>query len=298
MSPMQGTAQATAGVTLVKLGGSLLTDKRRPETDRPQVIARLAREIASAIPSLDGELVIGHGSGSFGHVAAARHRVQDGLHGSEQRIGLSLTQRRAAELHRRVVEALAEALAPVGTAPFSIAPSSALVTAGGFPASLALEPLVRALDAGLVPTVYGDVVMDLEQGCAICSTETVFEALVEDLPMYGREVSRILWAGETSGVWDAQGETIPRLTPDTLGEALAAAEGAAGTDVTGGMRHRVETVLDLARLGVRSWIGDGREPGRLERALAGDETVPGTWVVPDDLGAPTEAGSEASDRIP
>ena len=41
------TAVGPKGITLVKLGGSLLTDKRRPETDRPKVIARLAREIAT-----------------------------------------------------------------------------------------------------------------------------------------------------------------------------------------------------------------------------------------------------------
>ena len=289
------TSPPTSPVTLAKLGGSLLTDKRRPETDRPEVIARLAREIAAALesrPELTGRLVLGHGSGSFGHVAAARYEVHRGMREPEQRIGVSLTQRQAAELHRRVLRALSEALGAAGTAPFSIAPSSALVSAAGEPAAFASEPLARALEAGLVPVVYGDVVMDREQGWAICSTEGVFGALVDGLEEHGRTVDRVLWLGETAGVWDGEGEVIRRITPATAREALEAVGGSAGTDVTGGMAHRVETALELARRGVASWIGDGREPGLLKKALvtgtplsaSREESrapeLPGTRVVP------------------
>ena len=35
-------------ILLLKLGGSLITEKARPETPRLEVIARLAREIAAA----------------------------------------------------------------------------------------------------------------------------------------------------------------------------------------------------------------------------------------------------------
>ena len=53
-------------VVLVKLGGSLITRKDRPDTARREVIARLAAEIAEAWPRVAGSLVLGHGSGSFG----------------------------------------------------------------------------------------------------------------------------------------------------------------------------------------------------------------------------------------
>ena len=55
--------------------------------------------------------------------------------------------------------------------------------------------------------------------------------------------------------------------------------GAAGIDVTGGMRHRLEAAVSLARLGVASRIADGRVPGLLKAALAGDE-IHGTVIVP------------------
>ncbi len=250
---------------LLKLGGSLITEKTDARgLTRPVVIARLAAEIARAAPRMPERIVLGHGSGSFGHVAAREHGIAGGLRSPAQLPGISLTQERAAALHREVLSALAAA----GLAPFSIAPSSCAVFAGGKPAGMADEPLRLALQAGLLPVVYGDVVMDRKQGVAICSTERILEMLAARLP-----VRRVLWLGETDGVYGGDGRTIPALS-NLEGLEFASP---AGTDVTGGMRHRVETALALARLGVRSVIFNGLTPGLLERALLG-ETVPGTEI--------------------
>lgn len=253
----------TRDVTLVKLGGSLLTEKARPETARPAVIARLAAEIAAAVPRLNDPVIVAHGSGSFGHVAARQHGIAGGLRSPDQLPGVSLTQDRAAALHRQVVAALLAA----GALPYSIAPSSCVVAAGGRPQSLAGEPLRMALDAGLLPVLYGDVVLDREQGVAICSTERLFELLVRSLPALGYRVRRALWLGETDGLYDAAGRTVPRLSAGQLGEAARAIGQPAGTDVTGGMLHRVETALALAAEGVPSILLNGLTPGALERAL-------------------------------
>jgi isopentenyl phosphate kinase len=315
-------------VVLLKLGGSLITDKKRPDTARPEVIRRLAAEITQARigPAGEGQsvqLILGHGSGSFGHTAAARLGVPEGAvpegashfsatpdaspEGTEdpachpertRRVwegeikeaplpllgrdagpaGVSRVQERAAALHRQVVDAL---LAE-GASPFSVAPSSALVAAGGRPVRFAAEPLLLALAAGLLPVVYGDIVMDREQGCAIASTESVFLALAEELGRRGVPVAWALWAGATDGVLGAGGERLDEVRagrPGAAREALAAAGGAAGTDVTGGMRHRLETALELARRGIPSLVFDGTVPGRLAAALRG-EAVPGTRIEP------------------
>ncbi len=217
---------------LVKLGGSLLTDKARAETPRLPVIRRLGQEIAraaaafTALPLRAGgaHLIVGHGSGSFGHVAAARYRLAGGITSADQRPGISLTQERAAALHWQVVSELLAA----GALPFSIAPSSALVTAAGEPATFGDEPLLLALERGLLPVLYGDVVLDREQGVAICSTERLFTLLAHRLPERGIAVRRALWLGETAGVWDAEGKTIPRLTRADfarMGGAIGAASG-------------------------------------------------------------------------
>jgi isopentenyl phosphate kinase len=260
-------------IVLLKLGGSLITDKSRPETPRREALARLAGEIARAAAEQPFRLLVGHGSGSFGHVAAQRFDLASGIRSPDQLPGIALTQQRAAALHRLVVEALTEA----GALPFSIAPSSCLVAAGGQPLAFADEPLLLALARGLLPVLYGDVVMDREWGASICSTERLFELIVRRLLDRGWTVRRILWLGETDGLYDAAGNRVPRISAADFAAAVQAIGAPAGPDVTGGMRHRVETALALARLGVPSLLANGLTVGLLERALRGEE-VEGTLV--------------------
>ncbi len=273
-------------IVLVKLGGSLITDKRRPGSLRPMTLARLAREIRDVAAADPGGLVVGHGSGSFGHVPAREYGLHEGLREPGQRPGVAATQAEAAALHLHVLDALRRC----GAEPFSFAPSAAAVAASGRAVEIGTEPLELALELGLVPVVFGDVVMDRERGVAILSTEAVFEALVEAFGEHettGAEgsrrvaVRRAFWLGETAGIYDAAGATVPRVTEHNAAAVLESAAGSAGTDVTGGMRHRLETALRLAGRGVSSWILDGREPGILARALEGGE-VPGTVVAAFD----------------
>lgn len=261
----------TPPLVLIKLGGSLLTDKTKPGAAQKAVIRRLGEELAALARRRDLRLIVGHGSGSFGHAEAARARIRDGLTSPRQLPGASATQARAAELHEMVITALLAA----GAAPFSLAPSSFLLTREGKPASLHLEPLTAALAAGFLPVTYGDVVLDRARGVWIASTEMVLLALASRLLKKGFTLRGALWLGTTPGVLDAAGATIPHLgARGPLGAHVGAA---AGIDVTGGMRHRVASVQALARLGVPSWIVDGREPGVMAKVLRGRGVV-GTRV--------------------
>lgn len=231
----------------------------------------MAGEIAGQGPF---RLIVGHGSGSFGHVAARRFGIADGIRSADQLAGIPLTQQRAAALHRLIVEALSDA----GALPYSIAPSSCLVSAGGRPASFAAEPLLLAFERGLLPVLYGDVVLDRERGISIASTEQVLETVARALLDRGWTIRRALWVGETDGLYDGQGRTIPRVSAADFEKAARAIGAPTGTDVTGGMRLRLETALALARMGVPSLLLNGLTPGALEKALRG-EAVQGTEVV-------------------
>lgn len=268
-------------VVLLKLGGSLLTDKEREATARRPVIERLAGEIARARAARpDLRLVLGHGSGSFGHAAAKRHGLTGGPARmparGDLRAGIVTTRAQAVRLHRLVLEALASA----GAHPFSISPSSCLVTDDGSVAHFDAAALEAALATGLLPVVYGDVVMDRSRRAAIASTETVLAAVAAGLRERGWVVERALWAGTTAGVWDEDGEPIPVVRPGDSERARSAAGAARGADVTGGMEHRLGSALELARHGVPSLIFDGTVSSAVERALLGGE-VPGTRVDPD-----------------
>lgn len=260
---------------LIKLGGSLITDKTRPSSPRTEVMQRLAGQMARLDRSAGPSLIVGHGSGSFGHPTAKAHGIHRGVDDPEQHLGVGLTQRSAASLHALVLQSLLDAEVPA----FSLAPSSFSVAAGGKTDVLWPEPLLLALELGLVPVVYGDVVLDRDWGASICSTEALFMALVPALASRGRFVRSVVWLGETEGVLDADGNVIPEIDCDDLSTLAAQIEGASGVDVTGGMRLRLQSAEALARLGVSSWIGSGLEDEALLRGVSG-EVVGGTRILP------------------
>lgn len=259
-------------IVAVKLGGSLLTDKTKRDHARDEVIERLAGEVAEALPALArrGEcLLIGHGSGSFGHVAAHDHGLAAGRSGGEP-LAASVVQDAAARLHRVVVGALVAAGVPAWSCP----PSAQVVARGAEPAHAGLRSLFTALDAGLVPVVHGDVLLDLDGGATIASTEAVFDALVPRLRRRGHAVDRLVWLGATAGILDAAGETVPWVDSDNARRVRRLVGGAAGTDVTGGMLLRLDTARRLARRGIASLVADGRVPSLLADALAGGDAAP------------------------
>ncbi len=261
---------------LVKLGGSLITVKSRPRTVRRGRLRALAGQIAEFVGRRSHPpLVLGHGSGSFGHVAAAAAGVHRGLRDGRGLAGVTATQRAAAELHAIVLAELARAGVPV----FSIAPSSCCVGAGAAGLRMAATPLLRALELGLVPVLYGDVVVHRQRGVAIASTEMVLLAAARALSRAGHLPARALWFGDAPGLLDEQGRVVPVVRAGAAGAARRLAGGSAAVDVTGGMRHRLETALLLARLGVPSLICSGVPPESVGHCLRGQADA-GTRVQP------------------
>ncbi|MBX3047849.1 MAG: hypothetical protein KIT46_07530 [Anaerolineales bacterium] len=253
-------------ITFLKLGGSLLTHKDQPATSRPEVIQRAAGEIAAARrANPDLRLLLGHGSGSFGHVPAKQHNTRAGVRNPADWLGFVEVWRQAGALNRLVMDALAKAGLPAIAFP----PSAAGQAQAGHLAAWQSGPLQAALDAGLLPVVYGDVVFDAEWGGTIASTEDVFVYLAPLL-----QPSRILLAGDEDGVYAGYGGVDARLLPElsAADRASMGAGAAAGADVTGGMAGKVGAMFPLldALPDCEIRIFSGLRPGNLAQVLAGE----------------------------
>ena len=64
---------------IIKLGGSVITDKSREYTPREDNIKRFAEEIRESEKVFKGKFIIGHGAGSFAHTPAAKFQTKKGL---------------------------------------------------------------------------------------------------------------------------------------------------------------------------------------------------------------------------
>lgn len=256
----------------LKLGGSLITDKAVREQAEREVIHRLAQEIHEALLAKpETRLLIGHGSGSFGHPAAAQFGTVGGAASSEDWRGFAEVWSAANRLHRIVLDSLAD----TGVSVLSFPPSAYAIAERGEIVEMAIEPIRRALQAGLLPLVQGDVAFDRARGATILSTEKVLTHLAAEL-----RPERILLAGSEEGVYrdyPTRTQLLPELTQAMLPEIRL--ESAEATDVTGGMEHKVQEAFKLAHADPRAEVRifSGAAPGSVQAALLGYEL--GTRIV-------------------
>src|SRR5690606_22583244 len=151
-------------LTFVKLGGSLITDKRVESSFRAPVVERIAAELKAALDQRsDLQLVVGHGSGSFGHFAAARYKTIDGVRSPEEWRAFAHVATVAAELNHLVAKTFDAAGIPV----WRMQPSASASSHDGILTDMALSPIQQALAHQLVPLVYGDVALDTVRGGTI-----------------------------------------------------------------------------------------------------------------------------------
>ena len=258
---------------LLKLGGSLITDKTRPYTPRVDTLDNLALQIASAMQDNgDLRLILGHGSGSFGHYAASQFGTRNGVSGAEAWRGFTEVWYQASALNRLVIKAIRNA----GLPGITLSPVPAVMARDGKITAWDLAPLKAALANGLLPVLHGDVVFDESRGGTILSTEDLFAHLARQL-----HPERILLAGLEAGVWEdfpARNHIIEEMTPQIYAQRAPDLGHRTGIDVTGGMQAKVTEMLVLVEKvpGLEVLIFSGEEPGNARRALLGEN--PGTLI--------------------
>jgi isopentenyl phosphate kinase len=229
-------------MVFVKLGGAAITDKTKARTALPDRIKDLAGQIARVWqenPHM--RLVIGHGSGSFGHFSARKNNTKHGVSTPVDWLGFAEVWDDARQLNELVIHALLSAGLPVVAFP----PSAWIITENRQPVSFLTEPIHKAIENHLIPVVNGDVIIDRAIGGTILSTEEVFSLLAAEL-----HPGQIILASREPGVW----KDYPRNTQ--LAETLSladfespsiSAKGAAGMDVTGGMAKKIALMMDILR---------------------------------------------------
>ncbi len=248
---------------LVKLGGSIITDTSMPNTAKPKEIKRLVNEIKQSGKT---NIVIGHGSGSFGHVPAKKYRIQEGITSRSSMKGASITQYAAAELHMLILKELVSN----NVNALSFRPSSGMARKGKMYA-WDISPMEKAIKKGFVPLTMGDLVIDSAKGITIISTEGVFEYIASKL-----KPSRIIVAGDTDGVFtanpkvDKMAKLIPKISSKNIRQAMKGAGASLKTDVTGGMATKLSYLYSISKkYGTTCQIINATVPGRLQSALSG-----------------------------
>ncbi len=251
----------------LKLGGSLITNKNQPLTARTKTIRRIAKEIKQYLQeNNDFNLLIGHGSGSFGHAIADEYQTQEGGWSQKYWQEFSNVWRAARKLNQYVIEIFHQEGLPLIAFP----PSAAVIASNKEFTSWDIHPIEFALSQGLIPLVQGDVIFDTEIGGTIFSTEKSFQYLSRIL-----KPEKILLAGLDKGVYMDNSDKkniFSSITLENYDKIRSTLSGSDAVDVTGGMVAKVQLMLALIQKQpyLQVQIFSGLEPGNIKKALNGE----------------------------
>ncbi|MBO7352078.1 MAG: isopentenyl phosphate kinase family protein [Candidatus Methanomethylophilaceae archaeon] len=254
---------------LIKLGGSVITDKSEYKKFNREQTARLCAEIAA---SGKGVLVV-HGAGSYGHVLSKQYQLQHGLQDFRQIPAVAQVQHDVRELSLNVVEEMIK----VGMPAVSVPPGSCFVMDNGRLIVDNPESIKALAHIGVMPVLFGDVVADRSKGFGICSGDQAMEALAKIF-----KPDRIVFVSDVDGLYTADPKKAEnaKLIPDVDGKMLDKLDSELTVaDVTGGIRGKVDEMLKICGDSGECILVNGTVPGRLLSLLKGED-VPCTKVRP------------------
>ncbi|MEM3396729.1 MAG: isopentenyl phosphate kinase [Thermoplasmata archaeon] len=259
---------------VIKLGGSVITDKKRYRRFRRKIVEKIASEIKRATDA-DEKIMIVHGAGSFGHIKAKEYQLQFGrnLKIRNQNFGFATVHHDVRTLNHRVMETLMR----VGVPAISLPPLATALNSGGTLKSLDVRKFEESLANSLLPVTFGDVVFDEKMGFSICSGDDLTLCLAAHF-----KPERVIFVCDVPGVYadypPKKGTAIlEEISPDFLGNLKAANP---EIDVTGGIFGKVQKCFEFLKTkeNVEIWIISGRDFVNLRNALIGKD-IHGTKVV-------------------
>lgn len=258
----------------------MITDKTKEFTAREKNISRLALEIKRSRKKYGGTIIIGHGAGSFAHTPAAKYKTISGLQNIGKKdsvsyknslFGMSQVEDAARRLNAIVIKNFIKEKLPA----FPFSPASFIFSDTKDCFTSYFDPLIGALKIGVIPVVYGDVIVDRKIGCTIFSTEKILSLLAKK--MQKNYKIKMIYCSDVDGVYDDTGKVIPKITGKNFDRIKPSILGAKVVDVTGGMLHKVQESLAIAqKYNIDTQIVNGLKKDVLYHSILGKRT--GTFI--------------------
>jgi len=234
---------------LIKLGGSIITNKQKPLTARISTI----KQIASHLKKIKESFVVVHGGGSFGHYWSVKYD----MHTKPDRYnvrGVAVVRNSMVQLNRLVIDSFLEA----GLKPYSLAPSDFM--SGNRPIRKKVLEVPKIAKTGLIPISYGDVMWFGKNKFYILSGDRIIGILAKIL-----KPRLAIFVTNVDGVYsDMKTRTlireIKRQKPVTSEVKM---------DVTGGMTRKIKEATSISKEGTSVFFVNGNKPERIVNAING-----------------------------
>jgi len=270
-------------ITVLKLGGSLLTDKSTPYKVRDGILDAVASELKECIDlGLIESLVLIHGVGSFGHPPVIKYKLYSGFNDIKQLIHLSETQYIVNKFRLMIVESLNNVGIPVNL----MYPSSMVIGRKGKISDFMFKALKGYLSIGMIPLLGGDMIYDEEIGFSVCSGDPLAVLIARELG-----ADRLIYASDVPGVFDkdpkkfSNASLIKEIGINEIEQIVRKMEEPNKSDTTGRMKGKLKVLIpakDLIEKGLKVSILSMMIPNTLKGFLEGNEIL-ATRVINDKV---------------
>lgn len=257
-------------ILVIKLGGSLLTDKSTPYKLKEGIIKAVASELKECLDlELIKKLVIVHGVGSFGHPPVLKYGLHKGFKNKDQLISMSKTQQIVNEFRTKIATTFLEAGIPINL----MHASSMVVGNKMVMAENSFHSLIGFLSLGMVPLIGGDMMYDKIMGFSVCSGDQIAVTLSKEL-----KAKHLIFVTDVPGVFDKDpksGEKAELLREININDVENFLKSMKGTtnDASGRMWGKLKSMTlarDQIKEGLKVVIISMNERGILKKYLSGE----------------------------
>jgi len=236
----------TSKLTIIKVGGSVVTEKAKRFTINKDNLRKISEDIARLYHE-GWSIVVVHGGGSFGHPVAALYRLNEGGIGGRKLYGFAETRYWMSVLNLRVVKALLDEDVPAS----SLQTSAVAFNDNKMLDYVNVEVVLEFVKRRIVPVLYGDVVIDKSLGASILSGDDLASTLAIKL-----NATSLVYVMGSGGIYSEPPSKpgavlLRKITPSTK----ICVGGVRGIDVTDGVRRKILCAFEAARRGIRVSIG-------------------------------------------
>jgi len=259
-------------IKVVKLGGSVITCKDSPFTVNVPVLYDLAHQISKYLrDNLGASLVLIHGGGSYGH-ALVRECLS--MYGRITRECFVRTAHYMMMLNNIVLEVmLANRIKAVSI------PTRSICYAVDSTVICNVDQIRRCISAGILPVVFGDVVIDIssagEAKYIVVSGDKLAQMIAREF-----HVNEVILVTDVDGIFtsDPKRDKSAKLIKELkAAEVRGRVKFMEVTDVTGGMGSKVVEMLEYCTEGTRILVIGGFIKDNLYNALSMKEFI-GTTI--------------------
>lgn len=253
---------------IIKFGGSAITEKKTGKfLVKKERLDKIAKEIAQAAKKKEFSLVVVHGAGPFGHKLVAEYGIANGVRTDKQMEGYEKTRESMRLLSSQVVEALAtRGIKAVAAQDLAI-----IIQKNKKVIEFNSAGIKMLLHGGKVPVLHGDMVNDLEIGASVVSGDAIIARLANEL-----KAAKVFYGTDVDGIYNSdprkskKAKLIEEINDHNINTALKVAAESSATDVTGGMRGKLEEIRENIK-GVECFVFNLENEKNLGKLLLGEK---------------------------